>query len=82
MYKRNHQGWLKHLDFMASDLIAQQLALIISYCIYNNRIELPYVVPAYRTIGVLLILIDVMFLIITDIIRNIFIIDEDFQIAI
>lgn len=71
MYKRSRQGWLKHLDFMVLDLIAQQLAFIISYCIYNNRIQLPYAVPAYRTIGVLLVLLDMIFLIITENMHNI-----------
>ena len=71
MYKRSRYAWTKHLDFIVLDVLAQQLAFIISYCIYNNRIQLPYAVPAYRTIGILLILLDTMFLVATENMHNV-----------
>ena len=71
MYKRYRNGWLKHWDFMVLDVLAQQLAFIISYCLYNRVIHLPYAVQAYGTIGVLLVLLDGMFMLSTENMQNI-----------
>ena len=58
MYKRNSQSWVKHLDFILWDLIALQLALILSYCLYNHTWMLPYADPYYRGISILLFALD------------------------
>ena len=35
MYKRNAQGWLKHLDFMLWDIIVLQVSFIL-VCMIRN----------------------------------------------
>ena len=48
MYKRSSQSWAKHLDFILWDILALQLAFILSYCIYNHTWTLPYADANYR----------------------------------
>ena len=31
MYKRNAQGWIKHLDFMLWDILVLQISFILGY---------------------------------------------------
>lgn len=56
MYKRNAQGWSRHLDFMLIDILSLQLALILACKIRLNLFA--YSSPLYRMIAVCLILID------------------------
>lgn len=58
MYKRNSHSWIKHLDFILLDLLSQQLAFCICYCLYNQTWILPYANPYYRGLGILLAALD------------------------
>ena len=58
MYKRSSQSWAKHLDFILWDMFALQLALVMSYCLYNHTWMLPYADVNYRGIAVLLAALD------------------------
>ena len=58
MYKRNAQGWSKHLDFMFLDVIALQLSYILAVFLRNH--EWAYYSPFYQNLGVMMILIDVL----------------------
>ena len=63
MYKRNAQGWSKHLDFIVIELISLQVSYILASLIRHH--ELPYSVLIYRNLGIALFLIDaivIMFL--------------------
>ena len=33
MYKRNRQGWLKHIDFILMDLLVLQISYVLGYMI-------------------------------------------------
>ena len=59
MYKRSSQGWIKHMDFILWDVFAQQLAFNLCYCLYNRTGALVYSDPDYRSLGILLALLDV-----------------------
>lgn len=61
MYKRNAQGWSKHLDFILVDEIALQLAFLLAVLIRHH--ELPYTTPIYRALAVVLLLIDAVCLV-------------------
>ena len=50
MYKRDAQGWSKHLDFILIDQAAIQVALILACLIRLQR--LPYEIPIYRNLAV------------------------------
>ena len=56
MYKRNAQGWSKHIDFMVLDVIVLQLCFIISF--YIRHQYWVYSRHEYRTLGILLFIAD------------------------
>ena len=58
MYKRNAQGWSKHLDFLIVDLISLQIAYILS--VYIRIGIFAYENSLYRTMGISLILVDIV----------------------
>ena len=60
MYKRNAQGWSKHLDFILIELLSLQLAYILASLIRHSFF--PYSRPLYRSLGIALILIDAVVL--------------------
>ena len=72
MYKRNSQNWVKHFDFIVLDVLAQQIAFVLSYCIYyHESFVLPYASGNYQIIAVLLILIHVVFAVLFDMMHNV-----------
>ena len=69
MYKRNAQGWSKHLDFFILDEISLQLAFILAGLIRHHNWV--YSTPLYQTIGVLYILIDALVLVMNNTMHNV-----------
>lgn len=64
MYKRNAQGWLKHIDFMVFDVITLQLVYILSYYLrFHNWV---YLKTQYRNLGVLLIFADILVIVLNN----------------
>lgn len=63
MYRKNANGWLKHIDFMILDMICLQLAFIMAYFIKNGNIHL-YNNFLYRNMAIILELADLMVLLI------------------
>lgn len=60
MYKRSVQGWLKHLDFILLDAVILQLSYILAYCIRHGWQRLPYAIPVYRTLAIVLFIVDIL----------------------
>jgi FlaA1/EpsC-like NDP-sugar epimerase len=58
MYKRDSQDWVKHWDFMVIDLIALQIAFVISYILQTGSVN-PYQVPEYRNTAMIVVLLHV-----------------------
>lgn len=65
MYKRNAQGWSKHLDFMVLDIIILQVAFIISYFVRFHTWEM-YTNHEYRNLGILLFIADAMVIVLNN----------------
>lgn len=59
MYKRNNQGWIKHIDFILWDAFALQLAFALAYLIRQGR-SLPYASTMYRTLAIMLVVVDIL----------------------
>ena len=59
MYKRNSQGWLKHIDFILLDVLVLQAVFILAY-ILRHGLSMPYSLGAYRTLGFWLIAADIL----------------------
>lgn len=57
MYKRYENGWLKYFDFLLLDMLALQLAFVISSFIRFGFIS-PYASVYYQKISLLLIIIN------------------------
>ena len=60
MYKRNAQGWSKHLDFILIEFLSLQVSYILASLIRHGIF--PYLSPQYRNLGIVLLLIDAVVL--------------------
>ncbi len=69
MYKRNAQGWSKHFDFIVLDELSLQIAFILAVFIRINRWA--YAFPLYRSMGLVLLLIDAAVLIANNTMHNV-----------
>lgn len=57
MYRRRTDGWVKHLDFIALDLICLQLSFVLAYCIRHGLQNL-YLRADYRSMGLFIAFVD------------------------
>ncbi len=69
MYKRNAQGWSKHFDFFLVDEAALQLSFLLA--VFFRHQSFAYLSPLYRTMGILLILIDALVLVLRNTMHNV-----------
>lgn len=60
MYKRNAQGWLKHIDFILWDIVMLQGAYILGYMIRHGWGRWPYLKNEYRSLAIVLVIVDIM----------------------
>lgn len=63
MYRKNANGWLKHIDFIILDMICLELAFMVAYFIRNRDIHL-YNDFLYRNMAIIIELSDLMVLLI------------------
>ena len=70
MYRRDAKSWLKHLDFMVLDLLVLQISFILAYGLRHNHYN-PYDQPLYATMGVFIMLCDLVIIFFTEPFRNI-----------
>ena len=64
MYKRNAQGWSKHIDFMLLDILINQLSYMLVY--YFRFHEWVYFNHSYRNLGILLLLADLLVIVLNN----------------
>ncbi len=57
MYRKTTSSWLKHWDFMLLDFILLQVAFALAY-MFRNGLEFPYHSMIYRSVAVLLGMLD------------------------
>ena len=69
MYKRNAQGWSKHLDFIVIDNISLQLALIIG--VFLRTQFFAYSVTIYWNLSMIMVLIDTVMLLTRNAMHNV-----------
>ena len=63
MYRKNANGWLKHIDFIILDMICLQIAFVLAYFVKNGNIHL-YNDFLYRNMAIILEVADLMVLLI------------------
>ena len=69
MYKRNAQGWSKHLDFFVIDEITLQISLILA-CLLRQG-YMPYEAPIYRILAAVLVLTDAIVIMLLNTMHNV-----------
>ena len=70
MYKRNNQGWIKHIDFILWDALALFVAYIAAYYIRQGNL-LFYEVDIYRTLAIMLGIVDIFIAVIFSTMHNV-----------
>lgn len=53
MYRKEADGWMKHLDFIVLDMVCLQIAFILAYLLRWGRLDF-YQADVYRHIGVVI----------------------------
>lgn len=71
MYKRGPKGWLKHMDFIALNLVALHASFCIAYAIIINDGVLPYMNDMYRSILLLLTGIQILVTVVLNTYKNV-----------
>ena len=59
MYRKDSEGWIKHIDFIILDMLCLQLAYVLAYWISGYGIN-PYGTLIYRNMAVLLEISDLV----------------------
>lgn len=59
MYKKSSQGWLKHFDFIAIDIVCAELSFFLA-ALCREHGKFPYYNESYRTAAIWLFLIDAL----------------------
>lgn len=73
MYKRNAQGWFKHIDFILWDVLILQVSFILGYMIRHGWGQWPYTsqVADYKSLGIILIVVDILVAVIFNTMHNV-----------
>ena len=71
MYKRNAQGWLKHLDFMLWDLLVLQASFVLGYMIRHGWGLSPYIRAEYKSLAIILVVADVLVTVLFNTLHNV-----------
>ncbi len=59
MYKKNNQGWNKHIDFILWDALSLQVAFILVYLIRHGS-RFPSGSTVYRTLAIMLFVVGLL----------------------
>lgn len=73
MYKRNAQGWLKHIDFILWDVIILQVSFVLGFMIRHGWDQWPYTTwrTGYKSLAIVLIVADILVAIIFNTMHNV-----------
>lgn len=71
MYKRSVQGWLKHIDFIIWDLLVLQVSYILGYKYRHGWNLMPYDIPEYKSLAIVLLVIDVLVCVVFSTMHNV-----------
>ena len=71
MYKRNAQGWLKHIDFMILDVLLLQISFILGYKARHGWNLWPYTAPDYRSLAIVLVVADILVVVLFNTMHNV-----------
>ena len=71
MYKRNAQGWFKHIDFILWDVLILQAAFILGYMFRHGWGIWPYTRQNYNTLAIVLGIADILVCVVFNTMHNV-----------
>ena len=71
MYKRNTQGWLKHIDFILWDILVLQVSFVLGYMIRHGWGLWPYIQTDYKSLAIVLIVVDLLVVVVFNTMHNV-----------
>lgn len=71
MYKRNAQGWLKHLDFILWDVLILQISFVLGYMIRHGWGLWLYMRSDYKSLALVLIAVDILVAVVFNTMHNV-----------
>lgn len=71
LYKRNIQGWLKHIDFILWDIIILQVSYVLGYMIRHGWGQWPYLRNDYKSLAIVLVVVDIFVAVIFNTMHNV-----------
>ena len=71
MYKRNAQGWFKHIDFILWDVLILQISFVLGYMIRHGWGQWPYQRSDYKSLAIVLIVVDILVAVIFNTMHNV-----------
>ena len=71
MYKRNAQGWYKHIDFILWDVFILQASFVLGYMIKDGWGNWPYLRDDYRSLAIILAVADFLVAILFNTMHNV-----------
>ena len=71
MYKKNVQGWLKHIDFILWDVLLLQVSFVLGYMIRHGWGRWPYLLSDYKSLAIVLIVVDFLVAVIFNTMHNV-----------
>lgn len=70
MYKKNSEGWLKHIDFVLIDMLCLQVAFVFAYAVSGHGVN-PYGGILYRNMALFIELADFITIIMFETMKNV-----------
>ncbi len=71
MYKKNAQGWLKHIDFIVWDILILQVSFVLGYMIRHGWGKWPYAQADYKSLAIVLIVVDILVAVLFNTMHNV-----------
>ena len=70
MYRKDNDGWLKHIDFIMLDLICLQLAYVLAFAISGYGFD-PYASILYRNTAIFIEFVDILVLLMSNTLKGV-----------
>lgn len=70
MYRKDNDGWLKHIDFIMLDLICLQLAYVLAFAISGYGFN-PYASILYRNTAIFIEFVDILVLLMSNTLKGV-----------
>ena len=71
MYKRNNQGWFKHIDFILWEVLILQVSFVLGFMIRHGWGQWPYQSSDYKSLAIVLLVVDILVAVIFNTMHNV-----------